>query len=257
MLHYLCFKNPNKDVSWLTFIHGAGGNSSIWSQQIRFFKQFYHLLLIDLRGHGKSISHEFDEVYTFENVTEDIIQVLDKEVIKKSHFVGISLGSILIRKIADSHPERMSKLVLAGAILNLNLRSKILMYLGKMTQSILPFIWIYTFFAHVILPYRNHRKSRRLFIREAKTLSHQEFLRWYRLTNDLMPYLKDFRKKKILIPTLYIMGSQDYMFLPFVKKNVAKDKSTSLLVLNKCGHVVNIEKPNEFNEGMLHFLELD
>ena len=62
---------------------------------IRFFKQFYHLLLIDLRGHGKSISHEFDEVYTFENVTEDIIQVLDKEVIKKSHFVGISLGSIL------------------------------------------------------------------------------------------------------------------------------------------------------------------
>ena len=88
-------------------------------------------------------------------------------------------------------------------------------------------------------------------------MSHEEFLRWYRLTNDLMPYLEDFRKKMIRMPTLYIMGSQDYMFLPFVKKNVAKDKSTSLLVLNKCGHVVNIEKPNEFNEGMLHFLQLD
>ena len=68
MLHYFCFKNPNKNVSWLTFIHGAGGNSSIWSQQIRFFKNFYHLLLIDLRGHGKSISHEFDEIYTFESL---------------------------------------------------------------------------------------------------------------------------------------------------------------------------------------------
>ena len=83
MLHYFCFKNPNKNVSWLTFIHGAGGNSSIWSQQIRFFKNFYHLLLIDLRGHGKSISHKFDEIYTFENVTEDIIQVLDKEAINE------------------------------------------------------------------------------------------------------------------------------------------------------------------------------
>ena len=149
----------------------------------------------------------------------------------------------------------MSKLVLAGAILNLNRRSKILMYLGKMTQSILPFIWIYSFFAHVVLPYKNHRKSRQFFIREAKKLSHEEFLRWYRLTNDLMPYLEDFRKKKILIPTLYIMGSQDYMFLPFVKKNVAKDKSTSLLVLNKCGHVVNIENPEKFNITSLNFLK--
>ena len=175
MLHYFCFKNPNKNVSWLTFIHGAGGNSSIWSQQIRFFKNFYHLLLIDLRGHGKSISHKFDEIYTFENVTEDIIQVLDKEAIKKSHFVGISLGSILIRKIVDSHPERMSKLVLAGAILNLNRRSKILMYLGKITQSILPFIWIYSFFAHVVLPYKNHRKSRQFFIREAKNCLTRSF----------------------------------------------------------------------------------
>lgn len=257
MLHYSCLKNTDPNASWLTFIHGAGGNSSIWYPQVRFFKRFYHLLLIDLRGHGKSADHHFEEDYTFDNVTADIVAVLDQEKVEKSHFVGISLGSILIRKLADSHPERMSKLILAGAILNLNLRSKCLMYLGKATQSLLPFIWIYSFFAYVIMPYKNHREARSLFIREAKKLSQQEFLRWYKLTHDLMPHLKYFRQKKIKIPTLYIMGNQDYMFLSFVKKNVAQDKSANLLVLSKCGHVVNIERPEEFNQGMLHFLQTD
>lgn len=257
MLHYSCLKNSDPNVSWLTFIHGAGGNSSIWHLQVRFFKRFYHLLLVDLRGHGKSAGHNAVEEYTFDNVTEDIVEVLDQENIKKSHFVGISLGSILIRKLADSHPERMSKLILAGAILNLNLRSKCLMYLGKATQSFLPFIWIYSFFAHVIMPYKNNSEARSLFIREAKKLSQQEFLRWYKLTHELLPHLKYFRQKKIKIPTLYIMGNQDYMFLSFVKKNVAVDKSTDLLILNKCGHVVNIERPDEFNQGMLNFLQMD
>ncbi|MGA1030373.1 MAG: alpha/beta fold hydrolase [Flavobacteriaceae bacterium] len=257
MLHYSSIKNTQTNATWLTFIHGAGGNSSIWHPQVRFFKRFYNLLLIDLRGHGKSAVHDFDEHYTFENVTEDIIQVLDKEGIQKSHFVGISLGSILIQKLAENHPQRMFKMILAGAILNLNLRSKCLMQLGKLTQSILPFIWIYSFFAHVIMPYKNHRKARSLFIQEAKKLSQQEFLRWYKLTNDLLPHLKRFRTKNFKVPILYIMGNQDYMFLPFVKKNVAVNTGAELLVLNKCGHVVNIEKPQEFNEGMLHFLQLD
>jgi len=257
MLHYSCLKNADPNASWLTFIHGAGGNSSIWHPQVRFFKRFYHLLLIDLRGHGKSAEHHFKEEYTFDNVTADIVEVLDQENVEKSHFVGISLGSILIRKLADSHPERMSKLILAGAILDLNLRSKCLMFLGKATQSLLPFIWIYTFFAHVIMPYRNHRAARSLFIREAKKLSQQEFLRWYKLTHDLLPHLKYFRQKKIKVPTLYIMGNQDYMFLSFVKKNVAEDQSADLLVLSKCGHVVNIERPDEFNQGMLRFLQTD
>ena len=83
MLHYSCLKNSDPNVSWLTFIHGAGGNSSIWHLQVRFFKRFYHLLLVDLRGHGKSAGHNAVEEYTFDNVTEDIVEVLDQENISK------------------------------------------------------------------------------------------------------------------------------------------------------------------------------
>ena len=30
----------------------AGGSSSIWFNQVRFFKAYFNVLLIDLRGHG-------------------------------------------------------------------------------------------------------------------------------------------------------------------------------------------------------------
>ena len=123
MLHYKLYRSNNLDSPWITFIHGAGGSSSIWFKQIRFFSRFFNLLLIDLRGHGNSkslILNPFQPKYTFNAVTDDIIEVLNKEKILKSHFVGISLGTILIRKIAEINPERIITMVMAGAIIKLN-----------------------------------------------------------------------------------------------------------------------------------------
>ena len=214
-------------------------------------------MLIDLRGHGKSeVSPEGTE-YTFNIIIDDILNVLDENKIKKSHFVGISLGSILIQKMLQNHSNRVEKIGLGGAILNLNPQSRFLMLMGKLTQSILPFIWIYTFFAYVIMPYKAHRKSRALFIKEAKKISHNEFKRWYRLTATILPVLKRIRDKEMRTPILYIMGSHDYMFLPFVKKIVALHRSSSLITVANSGHVVNIDQPEEFNIQLLSFLLSD
>jgi len=257
MLHHTVYSASNQSKKWITFIHGAGGSSSIWFNQVRFFKIHFNILLIDLRGHGKSATSSDGTQYTYDQIIDDIIEVLDKNKIKKSHFVGISLGSILIQKMLFKHQNRVEKIGLGGAILNLNLQSRILMFLGKLTQSILPFIWIYTFFAYVIMPYKNHRKSRALFIREAKRISQNEFKRWYKLTEGILPLLEKIRSYKANTPVLYLMGEQDYMFLPYVKKMVGKDKSSFLITLSNSGHVVNIDQPEQFNNSLLSFLLSD
>ena len=87
MLHYTKYQNKKKELPWLTFIHGAGGSSSIWHKQIRFFSKFFNLLLIDLRGHGNSKGltlNPFQSKYTFDVITDDIIKVLDHEKILKN-----------------------------------------------------------------------------------------------------------------------------------------------------------------------------
>ena len=48
----------------------------------------------------------------------------------------------------------------------------------------------------------------------------------------LVPLLKFFRQIEITIPTYYIMGDQDYMFLPSVKELVKVHKKSLLFVIS-------------------------
>lgn len=260
MINYTTYKNENSD-QWVTFVHGAGGSSSIWFKQIRDFKKSYNVLLLDLRGHGNSNVHikkTFNQKYTFESIANDVLEVIDHLKIKKSHFVGISLGTILIRQLAEMHPERVQSMILGGAILKMNFRSQILMKLGNMFKYVLPYLVLYQFFAFVIMPKKNHKQSRLLFINEAKKLYQKEFIKWFKLTAEINPVLKWFRQVELNIPTLYIMGEEDYMFLPSVRLVVEKHhKFSQLYVVEQCGHVVNVEQPRVFNNEVLSFIGLN
>ena len=257
MIYYTKFLCKNNNADWITFVHGAGGSSTIWYKQIKYFSRNYNLLLLDLRGHGKSKAlslNPFKKKYTFNSITDDILEVLNAEKRKKSHFVGISLGTILIRNFAEKNSNRVQSLIMGGAIMKLNLRSKILMFLGNSTKSILPYMWIYKLLAFIIMPNKNHRESRSLFIKEAKKLYQKEFKKWFQLTSELVPLLKFFRQIEISTPTFYIMGDQDYMFLPSVREVIKSHKKSMLFVVPDCGHVVNVDKPKIFNSKMFEFL---
>lgn len=256
MLNYTIYEHADSD-EWVTFIHGAGGSSSIWFKQLRSFKTHFNVLLVDLRGHGRSKGHlDFKNLpkYTFDVVSRDVFEVLDFLKIKKSHFVGISLGTIIIRQLAEIQPERVSSMIMGGAILKMNFRSQVLIKLGVAFKSVLPYLWLYSLFAFVIMPRKHHKKSRNLFINEAKKLYQKEFIRWFRLTSELNPLLKFFRLKDIKIPTLYIMGEEDYLFLPSVKNVVKAHQFSALHVIESCGHVVNVDSPDVFNQESINFI---
>ena len=51
------------------------------------------------------------------------------------------------------------------------------------------------------------------------------------------------------------MGDQDYMFLPSVKDLVEVHNKSELYIIQNCGHVVNVDKPDIFNKKMLDFLD--
>ncbi|HZH88809.1 MAG TPA: alpha/beta hydrolase [Chitinophagaceae bacterium] len=258
MLNYSLYKNPNTE-QWVTFVHGAGGSSSIWFRQVRAFKEEFNVLLIDLRGHGDSSTNSKNskkQSYTFEIITNDIIEVLNHLEIEKSHFVGISLGTILIRDLAERRPDMVESMVMGGAVLKLNTRSKILLGFGNVFKSIVPYILLYKLFAFVIMPKKNHKESRLIFVEEAKKLYQKEFVRWFKMTAELSPLLRFFRLNDIKIPTLYVMGEEDHLFLPSIKKVIANHVNSTLHVIKNCGHVVNVEQPIEFNNEVISFLKL-
>jgi pimeloyl-ACP methyl ester carboxylesterase len=105
------------------------------------------------------------------------------------------------------------------------------------------------------MPKKNHRQSRILFVKEAKKMRQKEFLKWFKLTAEVNSLLKYFRQNETEIETLYIMGEQDYMFLPSVINVVENhSKSAKLIVIAQSGHVVNVEQAVFFNASVLSFL---
>lgn len=257
MLHHNTYLHPTSK-HWVTFVHGAGGSSSIWFKQLRSFSSQFNVLVLDLRGHGKSKeikSLASANKYTFDAITKDIFEVLDYLNIQSSHFVGISLGTILIRNLAEKEPQRVSSMIMGGAIMKMNLRSQVLMKLGLWTKSIIPYMFLYKLFAFIIMPRKNHKNSRILFANEAKKLYQKEFIKWFRLTTEINPLLRFFRAKDINIPTLYIMGEQDYLFLPIIEKLVKIHKKAILSIIPKCGHVVNVEQHEVFNKSAIKFIQ--
>ena len=257
MLNYTTYKHKTAK-EWVTFVHGAGGSSSIWFKQIRSFSAIYNVLILDLRGHGNSkkvLQEAFKEKYTFDAITHDIVEVIDHLKIKQSHFAGISLGTILIRNLAEKHPERVKSMIMGGAIMKLNLKSQLLIRVGVLFKSVVPYLLLYKLFAFIIMPRKNHKKSRLIFVNEAKKLYQKEFIRWFKLTSEINPLLRFFRTTAINIPTFYIMGEEDHLFLPSIKKVVETHLKSTLFVIENCGHVVNIEQAQIFNQQSIQFIK--
>lgn len=253
MLYHKAYRQPNSS-EWIVLIHGAGGSSSTWFKQLRDYIQHFNVLLLDLRGHGKSehLAVTGAKGYSFNEVSMDVIEVLDYLNIRSAHFVGISLGTVIIRTIGEIDHSRVKSMILGGAVTRLNLRSRFLVMATKLLKHYIPFIWLYSICAYILMP--RHKESRSIFIREAKRLAQAEFLRWFKLSTEVTPLLKYFHEKEIPVPTLYLMGDQDYMFLPAARKISNEHSHAHLHIIQESGHVCNVDQPEAFNKVSIDFV---
>ncbi|ARI78305.1 hypothetical protein HM131_16320 [Halobacillus mangrovi] len=244
----------NHSQEWVVLFHGFGGNHKIFYKQMEEFQDRYNLLLVDLPGHGGSPICDKEPVLTYTG--RKVIELMDLLHIGKAHFLGVSLGTLVIQHMADEYPERIQSMILSGAV------GKWLWWgeaLGRLSLSfpirnMLPYMFPYTCFAYILMPKKNHKKSRNVFIKEALKLGRQAYLTWLFSVRDAYMLYERLRKKKNNIPKLYISGEEDHMFLGGIRKHVRKEEAAELVEIPECGHVCNIEKATEFNALSLDFI---
>ena len=246
MLHYKTYIKGD-DYPWVTFIHGAGGSSSVWFKQIKEFRKAHNVLLLDLRGHGRSERGQWEKGDSFREVADDVIEVLDTLGIKESHMIGMSLGTIVAQTLAEWHPDRVKSLILGGAVIGLDIRTKLLLWAGNTFKRFVPYMLLYKLFAYIIMPRKEHEESRLAFVNQAKKMCQKEFVKWFSLTKLINPYLARLQSTTTGVPTLFLMGEEDYLFIPPVKEVVQRSDQFRLITIRNSGHVCNIDQPDEFN----------
>lgn len=241
----------NNSTNWVVFLHGIGGSTATWKKQIDAFKE-YNLLLIDLPGHGES---KCDEKITISNVNNAIKEVLDHLNIKKADFVTLSLGTLVAANFAIKNPTYVGTLVMGGAVIKVEGIYKLLMNTIQVVKRFLPHRLLFNVMAKVMLPKKNHKKSRKIFIRESLKMTRKMFLAWVNYIAEITHPEKLLQKlKELKVKMFFISGDEDRCFLDGTKKVVAYLSKPKLYIIKKCGHVCSIEKYDEFNTEAVGFL---
>lgn len=249
MLHYKVYKGSTPQ--WIVFLHGMGGSIATWKKQIDAFKN-YNILLIDLPGHGESPK---DCEITIKSVNESIKEVMDHLHIAQADFVTLSLGTLVALHFTIKYPKRVKSLVLGGSIINIEGFYKFLMKATYAVKKIVPYRLLFNILAKIMLPRKNHKLSRKIFIRESLKLNKEIFLAWLNYIKEIMDPEKLINKLKALkIKLFFISGDEDICFLSGTKKVVKELKNSTIHIIEHCGHVCSIERSKEFNNKCLCFL---
>ena len=109
--YYLFNKKDQKTP--IVFVHGVGLTHEIWHPQLNFFNE-YTTLTYDILGHGKSTLNK--EIVSFNDFSNQIIELIDELKIDQIHLIGFSIGSLIARNFATRFGERLKSLTLLGSI---------------------------------------------------------------------------------------------------------------------------------------------
>ncbi|MFF2157372.1 alpha/beta fold hydrolase [Paenibacillus chitinolyticus] len=102
------FGNPAHPAVLL--IMGATASMVWWEENFcrLLAEKGFFVIRYDNRDTGRSASYEPGRPgYTFEDMADDAIAVLDAYGVKKAHFAGMSMGGLLVQIIALRHPDRV------------------------------------------------------------------------------------------------------------------------------------------------------
>ena len=107
--------NKKKDVP-IIFIHGVGLNNKIWEPQIDSFEN--SVVTYDILGHGKT-PLKLSKI-SFNDLSLQLLNLIDELKIDKVHLIGFSIGSLIARNFAVNYNHRLQTLTLLCSIFKRN-----------------------------------------------------------------------------------------------------------------------------------------
>ncbi len=94
----------------LVLVHAGIADLRMWNEQFPIFARHFRTVRYDQRGYGKSESEGVSY-----SPRQDLLDLLDHLGIDRAHLIGVSMGGMLIVDFTLEHPERVTALVPVGA----------------------------------------------------------------------------------------------------------------------------------------------
>jgi len=237
----------------VVLIHDGIAHSVVWDAVWPSFCQKFHTIRYDRRGYGKSPAST-----TWYYETDDLAVLLRQLKVPRVILVGSSHGGELSIDFALCHPEMVEQLVLVGAVISGFPYSD--HFLNRGIQNSKPFqqndvksgIANWARDKYLLAPGHEAAQKKLLDILTAspQDLTHDDYAR---PTQAALPRLHEIR-----VPTLLLIGDAD---IPDVHAHAGVIEAgiygSRRVILRDAGHLMYLEKPDEFSSVVIAFIDLN
>lgn len=88
--------------------NSLGSDMRMWEPQVAALEERFHVLRYDTRGHGRSPVP--DGPYSLDDLSDDLLALLDRFDVERAHMIGLSLGGMTMMRTAVRAAERVASL---------------------------------------------------------------------------------------------------------------------------------------------------
>lgn len=239
----------------IIFLHGFPFDKSMWRAQLQALAPDYRVIACDIRGFGKSV----DEITSFsiDLFAIDLARFMNALGVKKAIICGLSMGGYIALSFQKKYPELVDALILCDTqcISDTNEVAE-----GRLKQihdieENGPSAFTEKFVKGVF--YEDTLTEKPELVEELTRVVNSnsthviaEGLRALSTRTETCSTLS-----QIDVPTLIICGREDQITpLAQSEKMHEATKDSQIRIIEKAGHVSNLERPEEFNQHLKDFL---
>ena len=239
----------------VVLIHGFSLDTRMWDRQFDVFARSHQVVRYDISGYGRSTVPD-----TLISSSDELATLLKSLGIHKAAVVGMSMGGGVAINFTLEHPEMVEALVTVGSTLGgYNMREprasrtqRVFSLARDSGLAVAKETWLHDPFLTPFVDTSAIRATIRRIITD-----------WsgFQLKNPAMARflpvspLAITRLEQIRVPTLAIVGELDDPNPRAVADTIAaRVPGARKVTITGSGHLLNLERPEEFNKLVLEFL---
>jgi len=240
----------------LIILHGLFGMSDNWAGIARQFARDYHVIVPDLRNHGRS---PHSDEFNFELMLDDLNELKQKVGISNSVLLGHSMGGRLAMLYSLNNPDLTDKLIVA----DMNLRKGKIRAEHRAILSVLSLLKLknkksFEEIEKSLIPFIKNERRRKFVL---KNIAHtKEGFQWkinpralVRNIGKIMPELKT--DKRYHKPTLFVRGgASDYVTDKDIPMIIEHFPNARIETIDGASHWLHADRPLEFIRIIQDFL---
>ena len=237
----------------MMILHGLFGYSDNWQTHAKKLAEYYRVILVDLRNHGRS---DWSDDFSYEIMADDVLELCNDLGLEELILVGHSMGGKVAMHVAAKNEDLLEKLVIvdmgtkeypmhhdhileginAVTLDNVSARS-------EAEKQMEPFIESEGIKQFLL---------KNLYWKEKGQLSWR--INVQVLEREMAKILGAFQADEILTPTLFIRGAMsNYILDEDISSLELQFPDIEMETIENAGHWVHAEAPNEFLEALLGF----